>query len=137
VLLIGLGVLFLVGSVYDMRAVWRLWPLLLIYFGAVRFIAVRRSTVCRCVRCQSSRMMAPAVLLSLGILFLLDQWTNLSFNRTFPAILIVIGAVKLLQAAGSTEGHIEVAPPTGTLPGPGPENVAPPSAEGSETRHGY
>lgn len=135
VLLIGLGVIFLLGNIFQRDLIGRLWPLLLIYFGAVRLLAVRRATLCPCVRCQTSRIMGPAILLGLGILFLLDQWTELKFSRSFPAILIVIGAVKLLQAAGSTEGHIEQ-PPPGVQPGPGPEPVLPESTEGSETHHG-
>ena len=138
VLLIGLGVLFLVGNAFDMRMVGRLWPLLLIYFGVVRLLAVRRSTLCPCVRCQTGRMTGPVVLLTLGVLFLLDQWTEIHFNRTFPALLIAIGAVKLLQAAGSTEGHIEPPPPPlpAAAAGTNPGTSAPPSAEGSEVHHG-
>jgi len=135
VLLIGLGVLFLVGNVFDMRMVGRLWPLLLIYFGVVRLLAVRRSTLCPCVRCQTGRMTGPVVLLTLGVLFLLDQWTDINFNRTFPALLIAIGAVKLLQAAGSTEGHIEPPPPP-VLGATDPGTTTPKSAEESEAHHG-
>lgn len=136
VLLIALGVMFLLGNVYDMRAIVKLWPLLLIYFGVTRFLAVRRSTLCPCVRCQASRMMSPAVLITLGALFMLDQWTDIKFRHTFPAILIVIGAVKLLEAAGSTEGHIETPPPPVVIAGSDPGTTAPQSAEESETRHG-
>lgn len=135
VLLIALGALFLLSNVYELREVFRLWPLLLIYFGVVRFMAVRRSTLCPCVRCQASRMMGPAILLTLGALFMLDQWTDIKFRHTFPAILIVIGAVKLLEAAGSTEGHIEPPPPA-VVAGTDPGVSAPQSAEGSETRNG-
>lgn len=141
ILLIVLGVLFLLGNIFDRDLISRSWPLLLIYFGAVRLIACRRSTLCPCVRCQTSRIMGPAILLGLGILFMLHEWTNLKFNHTFPAILILIGAVKLLQAAGSNEGHIE--PPSSTPTPPGvivstdPQTTAPSNTEGSETRHGY
>jgi hypothetical protein len=136
VLLIALGAMFLLGNLYEMRAVFRLWPLLLIYFGTVRFLAVRRSTLCPCVRCQAGRMMAPAILLTLGILFMLHLWTDIRFGQTFPAILIVIGAVKLLEAAGSTEGHIEPPPPPAVVAGTDPGSTAQQSTEESETRHG-
>jgi hypothetical protein len=141
ILLIILGVLFLLGNIFDRDLISRGWPLLLVYFGATRLLAVRRATLCPCVRCQTSRIMGPAVLLGLGILFLLDQWTDLKFSRTFPAILIVIGAVKFLQAAGSNEGHIEppssTPTPPGAIVGTDPQSTAPSNAEGSETRHGY
>jgi hypothetical protein len=136
ILLIGLGVLFLLSNIFETELISRLWPLLLIYFGVVRFLAVRRSTLCPCVRCQASRMMAPAILLTLGALFMLDQWTEFQFRHTFPAILIVIGAVKLLEAAGSTEGHIEPPPPPAVVAGTDPGTSAPQSREESETRHG-
>jgi LiaF transmembrane domain/B-box zinc finger len=137
ILLIGLGVLFLLGNIFQRDVISRAWPLLLIYFGVVRLMAVRRATLCPCVRCQTSRMMGPAVLLGFGILFLLDQWTDLKFGRTFPAILIVIGAVKLLQAAGSNEGHIENPPPPAVVASTDQQQTAPEDAQGSETRHGY
>ena len=52
--------------------------------------------------------MGPAILITLGILFLLDQWRGgfLSFGNTWPVILLVIGGIKLVQASASTEGHI-------------------------------
>ncbi len=141
VFLIGLGVIFLLGNILERDYISRLWPLLLIYFGVVRLIAVRRATLCPCVRCQTSRIMGPSILLALGVLFLLDQWSDLKFGRTLPALLIVIGAVKLLQATGSTEGHIEppssTPPPPGVVTGTDPQTMAPQDAEGSETRHGY
>lgn len=136
VLLIVLGAMFLFGNLYDLRAVFRLWPLLLIYFGVVQFLSVRRSTLCPCIRCQASRMMGPAILLTLGVLFMLHLWTDIRFGQTLPAILIVIGAVKLLEAAGSTEGHIETPPPPVVLAGTDAGTPAPQDAEGSETRHG-
>src|SRR5262249_52818982 len=52
ILLIGLGVLFLLGNIFQRDIISRAWPLLLIYFGIVRLMAVRRATVCPCVRCQ-------------------------------------------------------------------------------------
>ena len=73
--------------------------------------------------------MGPAVLITLGVLFLFDQmdvvcWMH--FHYTWPAILIVVGIVKLLDHSASMEGHI---PPgwQGQVPGYGaPPYVAPP-----------
>ena len=45
--------------------------------------------------------------------------------RTFPIILIVIGAISLASAVASTEGHISTPvppPPPGTTPPPPPQN---------------
>jgi hypothetical protein len=135
VILIALGALFLLGNLFDMRLVAKLWPLILVYLGATRILVVQRATACPCLRCKMAHMTGPAVLLTLGVLLSLHTLANISFNRTFPVLLIVIGAVKLLQVAGSTEGHIELPAPPAVV-GTNPQASAPPSAEESETYHG-
>jgi hypothetical protein len=53
--------------------------------------------------------MWPAVLITLGVLFLLDQMGHahwMSFDFTWPALLIVIGLIMLLQHSASIYGHI-------------------------------
>lgn len=64
--------------------------------------------------------MGPAVLITLGVLFLLAQVTSnywLNFDRTWPALLIVIGLVSFLQHSASVNGHVPReyvgAPPAG------------------------
>jgi hypothetical protein len=74
--------------------------------------------------------MGAAVLITLGILFLLEELTYLRFGETFPALLIVIGAMLFLGRSASTEGHVQpsravapMAPPPPPVAGnqPGPE----------------
>ena len=66
---------------------------------------------CKCGRCRMAGMMGPAVLITLGVLFLLQEtnfgWTW-GFHRTWPVLLIVIGIVKVLQYTAPVEGHIPV-----------------------------
>jgi hypothetical protein len=53
--------------------------------------------------------MGPAVLITLGILFLLDQMTHIywmEFGRTWPALLIVIGLIMFLQHNAPATGHV-------------------------------
>jgi hypothetical protein len=53
--------------------------------------------------------MWPAVLITLGVLFLLDQMGHahwMEFDFTWPALLIVIGLIMLLQHGASIYGHI-------------------------------
>jgi hypothetical protein len=53
--------------------------------------------------------MGPAVLITIGVLFLLDQMGRahwMDFGFTWPALLIVIGLLKLLEHSASTNGHI-------------------------------
>ena len=61
---------------------------------------------CGCPRCSVRGMMGAVILITIGVLFLIDKinW-NLSFGRLWPAILIVIGIVKVAEAMASTEGH--------------------------------
>ncbi len=77
---------------------------------------------CGCARCRSRGLMGPVMLITIGILFLLNEFGNLRFHYTWPVILIVIGAVKMWQSTTSTEGH-------GLMPPPA--NMAPPTNPGS------
>jgi len=45
---------------------------------------------------------------TIGVLFLLQNLHvgDLGFHRTWPVILLVVGAIKLLQGSASVEGHI-------------------------------
>jgi hypothetical protein len=97
-----------------------------------------RNRSCYCPRCRSAGYIGPIVLIALGVLFLIDQYTMYSIGRTWPVILIVIGVAKLLQWNAPTTGHMEIsqlgpgAPPPGTPSGGGTE----PSSDESQVTHG-
>ena len=79
---------------------------------------------CYCMRCRSRGLMGPAVLITLGVLFLLSEFGVAHFERTWPILLIVIGMVKVLAGNLDTTGHVDYiapAPPPGTPPAP-PQN---------------
>ena len=80
-----------------------------------------RNRNCRCVRCQASGLMGAAILITLGVLFLIDNYTGIRFNETGPILLLVIGGVLLISRTGSTEGHVQ----PGWMQGP----TAPPPAQ--------
>jgi hypothetical protein len=63
---------------------------------------------CACRRCTIRGLMGPAVIITVGVLFLLDQTRggNFSFGNTYPVILIVIGVISLAAAAAPTDGHV-------------------------------
>ena len=42
----------------------------------------------------------PLIMITIGILFALDEFTGLSFGKTWPAILIVVGILNLSRFAG-------------------------------------
>lgn len=79
---------------------------------------------CNCRRCMVRSLMGPAIIITVGVLFLLDQMRGgyLSFGNTFPVILIVIGAISLASNLASAEGHIygplPPAAPIGAPPSP-------------------
>ena len=66
------------------------------------------SVRCNCPRCRVHGLMGPVILITVGVLFLIGQYSSrYSFGELWPVILIVIGAVKLLESTASTEGHVQ------------------------------
>src|SRR5580698_1057635 len=93
---------------------------------------------CRCPRCTIRSLMGPAVIVTVGILFLLQEMRGgyFDFSNTYPVILIVIGLISLASATASSEGHVSSAPPVPPAipptPGvpPSPSGAAPTSYSG-------
>ena len=137
VILIGLGLLFLLHTIGLFEfGFGRFWPLILIFFGvwafARRWGLVGHTTGCPCERCRAQCIMGPAMLTTVGVLFLLSSLNVAGLNKTWPVFILVVGGVKLLQSSASTEGHIQPPPPaypTTTPPPPPPM----PAAEVSPT----
>lgn len=73
---------------------------------------------CHCVRCRAHGLMGAAVLITLGVLFLMESYNVISFDRSFPVLLLVIGCVLLVARTGSTEGHIQPGWIAGSVPQP-------------------
>lgn len=89
---------------------------------------------CGCGRCATRGLMGPAVLITLGLLFLLSNVSDWPFHRTWPILLIVIGLVNVVRYVVSDEAHLnpgQIPPPYGYSPVP-PPNAAPgmPNANG-------
>src|SRR5579859_6272206 len=141
VVLIGLGVLFLLhtAGLFEF-GLDRFWPLILIFLGVWMFakqwgLISSSRVLCQCDRCRTRRVMFPAMLVTLGVLFLLDSVSRVGFGRTWPAILLVIGVVKLLQSNASSSGHVGPLPPGPSgyagipqAPPVPPQNEQPPSS---------
>lgn len=66
-----------------------------------------RNRVCRCARCRCRNLMGPAMMITIGALFLLQTLDVMPFHYTWPVILIVIGAVQVLAHSASAEGHVQ------------------------------
>ncbi len=84
---------------------------------------------CTCRRCSIRSLMGPAIITTIGLLFLLSEFRGgyLAFHHTFPVILIVIGAILLASSIAPSDGHISSptmppppAPPANPYQGPTP-----------------
>src|ERR1700760_4404681 len=77
---------------------------------------------CRCARCTIRSLVGPAVIVTVGILFLLQQSHSgrFDFGNTYPVILVVIGAILLASALAPMDGHIDPTVPQQVPPPPPP-----------------
>jgi hypothetical protein len=132
IILIGLGLLFLINTtgLFDLD-IDRIWPVALIllglWLGARRLGYVGAAKPYDCQRCATRGLMGPAVLVTVGLLSLLESTSRYGWDRTWPLLLVVIGLVKFLQSSASDAGH--QGPPAPAVVG----EVQPPSAE---VKHG-
>jgi len=142
VVLILLGLLFLLHTVGMFEfGIDRFWPVILIAFGVWLFarrwgLLGASDLACSCDRCRMRYIMWPAVMVTVGVLFLMDNLHGPGFQRTWPLILLVIGAVKLLQSNASDAGHIggppvlpPSPPPTGAVSKQDLQSSGQPSSE--------
>jgi cell wall-active antibiotic response 4TMS protein YvqF len=66
-----------------------------------------RNRNCPCARCRAHGMMGAGILVTLGVLFLLDTNGIIWFGQSWPVLLLVIGAFIFLTHSASTENHID------------------------------
>jgi hypothetical protein len=143
VILIIVGLIFLLhtAGVFEF-GFERVWPVFLIALGGWLFVrgwgvGGTSSGRCYCEKCRTRRLMGPAVLVTVGLVFLLDSAGAISAGKTWPAIILVIGIVKLLQNNASSAQHIPPQVPPGP-PVPGPTidaNPPVPPAPANEVRN--
>jgi Domain of unknown function (DUF5668)/B-box zinc finger len=140
IVLILLGVLFLLHTMGLELGLDRFWPLILIGLGGWMFarnwalLGVASGGRCQCARCRAGRLMGPAVLVTIGFLFLFETLGRVSFGRSWPILLLVIGGVKLYQNTASTDGHGGTPPPGSLPPGIPPVPPASPAAPSEVNR---
>jgi hypothetical protein len=90
---------------------------------------------CRCARCTIRSLMGPAVVITIGVLFLLQETRSGSygFDNTYPFILVVIGAIMLASSLAPSEGHVS----TETIPPAAPNSVPPPPGPPAPPQNSY
>jgi hypothetical protein len=143
IVLIGLGVLFLLHTMGMNFGFDRFWPLLLICFGGWLFYRQRERSqrICSCGRCSTRWLMGPAMVLTTGVLLLLQTLDirNAGLDHTWPAWILVVGIVKLIQSSASSAGHIGPLPPAppavAVPPTPPPSTSNPDATPSSEEVH--
>lgn len=81
---------------------------------------------CHCASCTIRGLTGPAVVITIGFLFLLHQTVRgrLDFGNTWPVILVVIGLLLLVSSMAPRDGHIE---PQISVPPTAPPSAVPPA----------
>ena len=64
-------------------------------------------TGCHCLHCKIRGLMGPLMIISVGVLFLIGEYTRFSFLELWPILLIVAGVVLTAQSLASKEGHLD------------------------------
>jgi len=64
------------------------------------------TTRCGCAHCRVHGLMGPIMVITVGVIFLLHEFTRYSFGDLWPVLLIVAGVVLLGQSVASKAGHI-------------------------------
>jgi hypothetical protein len=82
---------------------------------------------CGCAYCRTRGLIGPAIIITVGVLFFIGQYSwQYSFDRTFPIIIIVWGVLKLISDSASTQGHVDPRTQWQTPPTQQPPIVPPP-----------
>jgi hypothetical protein len=129
VVLIVLGCLFLINNLdIPFLRFDTLWPLILVALGAWLFIKRKSGADLR-----NRSIAGPALLVTLGLIFLMDNLHGPDWQRTWPFILLVLGILKLME-----RGYLG-GPPAPPAPPPASVSSAssqPPAEVNSEVKNG-
>jgi hypothetical protein len=61
---------------------------------------------CNCAHCRVACLMGPLMLITVGVIFLVAQYTRFGIADLWPLFLIVPGIIMLAQSFASKEGHV-------------------------------
>jgi hypothetical protein len=60
---------------------------------------------CSCAHCRLNGLRGPVMLITVGVLFLIGEYTRYGFGDLWPVLLIVLGIIAVAQAFASRSGH--------------------------------
>ncbi len=61
---------------------------------------------CNCSHCRVASVMFPLMLITVGAIFLVAQYSRYGIGDLWPLFMIVPGIILLAQSFASKEGHI-------------------------------
>ncbi len=79
---------------------------------------------CSCPRCLSFSLFGAAIMVTLGLLLLLDNLHIVTWGQSWPFLLIVIGALKFAQNGAPIAGHVQPMVREVVMPQGGPSSPA-------------
>ncbi|MGH9577584.1 MAG: hypothetical protein ACRD3R_09110 [Terriglobales bacterium] len=82
---------------------------------------------CGCPCCRRSGLTGPVMMVTIGTLSLIANYTRFDFGDLWPVILIVMGGLMLLRPSSSRTGHLN--------PGAQPPTPPAPSAPASSSQN--
>ena len=107
---------------FNFHRFWGLIPLAIgAWLFATRWGLIGEARGCTCESCRAQCLMGPAILVTIGIIGIIDSFHDVGVFGYAGGILLVIGAVKLFRGTASAEGHV-------WPPSAGPMPPVPPSA---------
>ncbi len=81
---------------------------------------------CGCSSCRRSGLTGPVMMVTIGTLFLITNYTRFDFGDLWPVILIVMGGLMFLRPSSSRAGHLnpgeQTTPAAPAAPASGSEN---------------
>ena len=63
-------------------------------------------TVCKCAYCRIHLLFGPIMIITVGVLFLVAQYSRFSFGELWPFLLIIAGILKVAESLAPREGHV-------------------------------
>lgn len=64
------------------------------------------TVTCNCAYCRIRSLTGPLMIITVGILFLIGQYSRYSFGDLWPVLLIVAGIILAAQTLASKNGHV-------------------------------